>query len=550
MIRWEGLDPATVERAIKMFIRRLHSTAQGIDGSGGDGGRDVRWDSPDGLVIFEVKSYAGRLTNGQKRKIEASLARALAHAPVRWVLVLPLDPSPAEESWFDGRRARYSGIVLEWRGRDWLDGQFAAHQDLRRYVEGCNYELLERARELGHEQAALVNGSADLAARVNGLVHGRARELSPYWQVDVATEGDATTLRYSARVPDAATLDPVMLVPRFTFPADDPDAGDALRQLTLAFDYGAGAVVDGRYVSSVEIHASEQTCALFAADGRTETSRLEIGAAENNDGLPLPITLAVTTAAGNVVRSIGITLTRRTVGRRGVQLIGTDASGVMTVTHTVDHAGENGARPGTFHFGFDEVTGRYPCAVRPVTDFVLAMRPGTQMSAVLGHARMGYADIADAFLDGFRPVACLVVALDELQRHFGQLFPIPPGLTFGDLRELEVARQLVAGERARWLGHVVTMQIRAERLGDFLALEDLRREPGTLIVRNQTMSFACGHRSFDVGPIELWGPRIRLANRPELEAAVGTGVEPTARWECTDGEHIYVRRLSHIDADE
>jgi hypothetical protein len=246
MIRWEGLDPATVERAIKMLIRRLHSTAQGIDGSGGDGGRDVRWDSPDGLVIFEVKSYAGRLTNGQKRKIEASLARALAHAPVRWVLVLPLDPSPAEESWFDGRRARYSGIVLEWRGRDWLDGQFAAHQDLRRYVEGCNYELLERARELGHEQAALVNGSADLAARVNGLVHGRARELSPYWQVDVATEGDATTLRYSAHVPDAATLDPVMLVPRFTFPADDPDAGDALRQLTLAFDYGAGAVVDGR----------------------------------------------------------------------------------------------------------------------------------------------------------------------------------------------------------------------------------------------------------------------------------------------------------------
>ncbi len=167
MIRWQDLDPLTVERAIKLLIRRLHPTAQGIDGAGGDGGRDIRWDSAEGLVIFEAKSYPTRLLKSAKRKIEGSLTEAAAHGPVRWVLVIPLDPTPAEESWFDDLRAKFPGIALEWRGRDWLDGHFAEHADLRRYVEGSDYDLLQRARELDHERAALANGATDLVARVN-----------------------------------------------------------------------------------------------------------------------------------------------------------------------------------------------------------------------------------------------------------------------------------------------------------------------------------------------------------------------------------------------
>ncbi len=169
MIRWQkNLDPATVERAIKVLIRRLQPTAQGIDGAGGDDGRDIRWDTPEGLVIFfEVKSYTARLTKSAKGKIQGSLTRAATHGPVRWVLVIPLDPTPAEESWFDDLRAKFPEMALEWRGRDWLDGHFAEHADLRRYIEGSDYDLLQRARELDYEQAALANGVTDLVARVN-----------------------------------------------------------------------------------------------------------------------------------------------------------------------------------------------------------------------------------------------------------------------------------------------------------------------------------------------------------------------------------------------
>ena len=70
---------------------------------------------------------------------------------------------------------------------------------------------------------------------MKALVHGRARELSPYWRVDVATQDDETLLQYSARVPEAATLDPVTFVPTFTFPLDDPKGGEVMRQLAEAF---------------------------------------------------------------------------------------------------------------------------------------------------------------------------------------------------------------------------------------------------------------------------------------------------------------------------
>ena len=41
----------------------------------------------------------------------------IGHEPVRWELVIPLDPSPAELQWFDSLRASYPGVELIWRDR-------------------------------------------------------------------------------------------------------------------------------------------------------------------------------------------------------------------------------------------------------------------------------------------------------------------------------------------------------------------------------------------------------------------------------------------------
>lgn len=64
MIQWKSVtvDPVRFERAVKVLIRRLHPTAQGMDGSGGDVGVDIWMQTDHGPVIFEVKSFATRLT--------------------------------------------------------------------------------------------------------------------------------------------------------------------------------------------------------------------------------------------------------------------------------------------------------------------------------------------------------------------------------------------------------------------------------------------------------------------------------------------------------
>ena len=95
-VRWEDLDPGTYEDMVSVLISRLHPEAQRIDGSGGDGGRDVQVPTDDGLVIFELKSFTGRMDSSRRRQVAASLERASQHEPVAWHLVVPIDPTQGE----------------------------------------------------------------------------------------------------------------------------------------------------------------------------------------------------------------------------------------------------------------------------------------------------------------------------------------------------------------------------------------------------------------------------------------------------------------------
>ncbi len=87
MLDWDGLEADRVERVVQILLRDEFG-AQPIDGVGGDEAQDVRWESPDGLVIFEGKSFRRRLDKPQRGQIKRSLRRAVEiHAPARWVLV-------------------------------------------------------------------------------------------------------------------------------------------------------------------------------------------------------------------------------------------------------------------------------------------------------------------------------------------------------------------------------------------------------------------------------------------------------------------------------
>ena len=161
------ISPTVYEDMVAVLISRLHPEAQRIDGSGGDGGRDVQLPLPTGLEIFELKSFTGRMTAPRRRQVERSLKKAAEHNPTAWHLVVPIKPSPSEIKWFEKATEDYP-FACDWLGLDWLDGHIANHAELPRYyIEGSSDEIVRVLVELNREQAYLAGGLPDAIDRDN-----------------------------------------------------------------------------------------------------------------------------------------------------------------------------------------------------------------------------------------------------------------------------------------------------------------------------------------------------------------------------------------------
>jgi hypothetical protein len=120
------------------------------------------------------------------------------------------------------------------------------------------------------------------------------------------------------------------------------------------------------------------------------------------------------------------------------------------------------------------------------------------------------------------------------------LFPIPDDLTRQQAQELIFAARLLIGQPVRTEYTSMTFTIKADRVASFLEL-DAARIAGGILTQTRPYTVTCGTHDLDLGPHEVKASRMRLANADELYAAVGTGVEPVARYECIEGEGIYVQ---------
>lgn len=82
------------EDMVSCLLSNLNPKTLRIDGTGGDGGRDVQYETPEGLHIYELKSFTRRMTAGRRAQVQLSLAKAATNNPAGWELVVPtLDPT-------------------------------------------------------------------------------------------------------------------------------------------------------------------------------------------------------------------------------------------------------------------------------------------------------------------------------------------------------------------------------------------------------------------------------------------------------------------------
>lgn len=536
VLDWDGLDPHRMERVVQVLLRDAFG-ATAIDGSGGDLAQDARWESPEGLVIFEVKSFSKRLNTSQKRQVKRSLLRAVElHSPVRWVLITRSLPSPSELAWLQGLSVSVPGAALEWWGRDWLDLRLADREDLISYIEGADYKLLKRSQQLSMERAALATGD-DLSARLDRLLD-QGDSLSPYWRWEFSTGSRGRMKTLTPKRPESHLDDPISISPTFHFPPDDPEAREIAKQLQETLQVGGDVAIPGRYVQRFEVTAASEATQRLLGNHEDGPGDLEIISVPDSRGLPMRSSLVLqSSAAERHGLTVPVTFTRRVGGSDGITLHGSDDSGVLSLRLVLRGSG---TIKGRLNVTLQPVAGRRPHEVLPVLQLLASVRPGDTLAHYAGPAELGTFSADEAWPDNLEPLCRLVAALEMIQRHVKTIIPIPAeDLPADAVRDLLNVADALSGQRVALPYGTLTATVRPGALPGFL--EDIPVAGGALYI-SHSAEFILDGRTYVVPGIATWAPRVRLANRERLATERNNNVEHPAEFEPIDGEHWYLIR--------
>lgn len=167
LIEWTRLPGESVETTIAMLLCGENFEATQVRPGQGDGGIDVFVPTASDLSsrdIYQVKRFAENLTSSQKRKIARSLEKVVATANeegwtiTSWFLVLPLNPTPPNITWF---AALTKGLPFKcrWVGLNRIE-RLAANQP-----QVIDYYLRDGRERLEAQTARLAGVLAGRTAR-------------------------------------------------------------------------------------------------------------------------------------------------------------------------------------------------------------------------------------------------------------------------------------------------------------------------------------------------------------------------------------------------
>jgi hypothetical protein len=536
VLDWAGLSREKVERVAQLLVRDACG-ATSIDGSGGDLAQDLRHDGPDGLTIFEVKSFTKRLTNGQKRQITESCVRAVGlHAPHRWVLVIPLNPSPAEIAWFNKLRSRVPQVELEWFGLDWLDGQIAGREGLLSYIEGADSALLRRARQFEMERAALTTG-ADLTRRVDNLFR-LGETISPYWKWHFGDTPWGPGQILTGQRPESADEDPVQLTPLFSFPADDPEAETARERLLRALRVGGDVDIPGRYIEEVRVTAASESTQRLLGEPTQQVAQLRLISIPDNTGLPLRGSLVLERQEGAAGISVPFTFTERVGGSHGMTMTGIDSSELLEGRFEIERGDEVHGR---FEMNLKPLAGSYPHDALPAVRLLALCGPGDSLRFRVAPLTIASFNAVAGAPDGMPFLHELVAALEVLQSHLGILVPIPADpVSDEELRDLLAVARALSGRPARLSYTGLSLTLRPGGIRQFLC--SVPKEPGALYGAEEAVAITLDGRRYDVPGLAYWAPKVVLSNRTELEAVADDGAEAVATFSAQDDTGVSLIR--------
>lgn len=470
-VHWETVDETTCEAMLKVLIKRLHPTVEAIDGSGGDGGIDLLMRTENGLVIYQIKSFTGRLSGNRRDKVGRSLGRASQHGPIEWHLVVPIDPTPGERNWFKNLTEPYP-FTCDWDGRTWVDSEMAQRPEIADYyLHGSEERVLAMLREIGAEHPALDHGVAAASVARVGEIVGRLNTLDPHYKFRVTVEPDgAVGWAAFARYPGAEEDRPAATA-QLSFP-DTPDGAQARGRVEELFDYGTPCVVPPEYVAGVSVHVPVGLERTFTGGS------LALSASMPEPQQPIEAALRAVDAHGAILAQLPLEETETTAGHRGVRLLLRDKSAALTVEVRLDASDGSGGMT----VRYDHPDEFSPLDLLPAAKFSGAIARADHLALVVNGETIGRGSYdMDAFFgEGDTEYVRFTEHLAHLQTATGVFFSIRGEVTAEDARDVVLASRLLHGERITETWTELIMTIKPEGRGPVAAaLQDAAEVAGT-----------------------------------------------------------------------
>ncbi|MFF1768432.1 hypothetical protein [Streptomyces sp. NPDC058249] len=502
-IRWADLDPAKIEDIVSVLISRLHPEVQRIDGAGGDGGRDVQVPLSSGLVIYEVKSFTGRLSDSRKSQIKRSLKKAAAHKPKQWHLVMPLDVTPNELEWYNGLKAEYQFVSDFTRGRTWLDSILSRRPEIARYYIGdSNSEIVNYLREIREEEAAFSNGVPDAVERIKRLV-SRLNEVDPHYTFGfhVSPAGEVKS-EVHARYPGAELDRPIIIKAKFVFPKT-PEGDTVAASFRDSLDYGVPSELSGEFIQSVE---------LDAPAGMSETwsgGSLVLGSVPAPEPDGSRYSVIVVDARQQPLAAIPLKMARRFRGGKGAQIELSDLTGFFGIRSRLNIPEKTAVHT----FSFEHRRDVTPSSLMPTLRFLLHLKPGNQWGLAVNDEVTQLNALSEAFMPDLADYAKYIAVLAKFQEYTGFPFPVPEVLSDEDGRRLALANHLIGGKELTGKWQQANMTFTREGVERWRTTAG--DGPGHLVTHEDFYTEICGHRIY-VGQMQRVVASVKAVELPEI----------------------------------
>ena len=436
-VQWSQVDRDTYEDMVAVLISRLHPTAQRIDGSGGDGGRDVQLPLEGGLEIFQLKSQTGRMGDSQRAQVRNSLRRARQHDPVAWHLVVPIDPTPGELTWFENLTADCP-FPCHWHGKTWLDSHMADMPEIRRYyLEDARDEVLELIERANLENTALQDGVPGAIERLRAI-QTEVNGIDPQYLFYLSAQFDGSVaISVHPRYPGAERDSPMYVRPQFVFP-DTPEGQQAQQDLQRSLEFGTPSTIPSEFVRQVTLDLP------VGLGGEFTGGFLTLGGSTDDELPDLTIFLQVRDSDDDIVAQLPLNLIDRSSGTRGTILRFTDKSEAVTATLQFDSQSHRY----DFNYQFHQPEEYNPFTLVPAVKLVASLGQGNQMTIVADGNVVGRGtpQFSERYVHEARGFANVLEALTYLQARTDVYFDIQRDPTDDELTALETGVRLLRGE--------------------------------------------------------------------------------------------------------